>query len=102
MLINTIQKSGFGPDGKEPKVLLLCPPPLGMQSYLKELFGDEGIRKSQNLSKFYKKVANLYGCSFLDVGTIIKPSDTDGVHYEEKDVEKLGKTLVKYVRDIIG
>jgi len=102
VLVNTILRSGFGPDGKEPKVLLLSPPPLGKQSYLKGLFGDEGIKKSQVLSKYYRKIASLYSCGFLDVGTVIKPSDTDGVHYEEPDIEKLGKTLVKHVKDILG
>jgi len=47
-------------------------------------------------------VAKLYNCSFLDVATIIKSSDKDGVHYDEEDVKKLGKVLVKNVRDIIG
>jgi len=102
VLVDTIQKSGFGPDGGKPKILILCPPPLGELSHLEDLFGKEGIKKSKDFAKYYKKVAKLYNCSFLDVATIIKSSDKDGVHYDEEDVKKLGKVLVKNVRDIIG
>ena len=100
VLVNTIQQSGFGPDGKNPKVLLICPPPLGKMSYLSELF-TEGVKNSLELAKHYKKIAKLYGCDFLDVAEIIRPSDIDGCHYEEKEVKKLGLALVKVVRQIL-
>lgn len=100
VLVNTIQQSGFGPDGKNPKVLLMCPPPLGKMSYLSELF-TEGVKNSLELSRYYKKIAKLYGCDFLDVTEIIKPGDIDGIHYEEKEVEKLGLALVKVVMQIL-
>jgi lysophospholipase L1-like esterase len=100
VLVNTIQQSGFGPDGKNPKVLLMCPPPLGKMSYLSELF-TEGVKNSLELAKHYKKIAKLYGCDFLDVAEIIRPGDIDGIHYEEKEVEKLGLALVKVVRQIL-
>jgi lysophospholipase L1-like esterase len=102
VLVNTIQKSGFGPDGGEPKVLILCPPPLSGLTYLKDLFGDAGIEKSKELAKHYKKIAKHYGCDFIDMADIIKPSDVDGVHYDEEDVEKLGRELVKPVKQLIG
>jgi lysophospholipase L1-like esterase len=100
VLVNTIQQSGFGPEGKSPKVLLMCPPPLGKMSYLSEPFTD-GVKKSKELSKNYEKIAGLYGCDFLDVGKLIKPSNIDGAHYEEKDVKKLGMTLVKIIKQIL-
>jgi lysophospholipase L1-like esterase len=100
VLVNTIQQSGFGSDGKNPKVLLMCPPPLGKMSYLSELF-TEGVKNSLELAKHYKKIAKLYRCDFLDVAEIIKPSNADGVHYEEKDVAKLGLSLVKVVKQIL-
>lgn len=100
VLVNTILQSGFGPDGKNPKVLLMCPPPLGKMSYLSELF-TEGVKNSLELAKRYKKITKLYGCDFLDVAEIIKPSDIDGIHYGEKEVKKLGLTLVKTVKQIL-
>ena len=100
VLVKTIQQNGFGPDGKNPKVLLMCPPPLGKMSYLSELF-TEGVKTSLELAKHYKKIAKLYGCDFLDVAEIIRPGDIDGIHYEEKEVEKLGLALVKVVKQIL-
>jgi lysophospholipase L1-like esterase len=100
VLVNSIHQSSFGPGGKNPKVLLMCPPPLGKMSYLAELFTD-GVNNSLELAKYYKKTAKLYGCDFLDVAEIISPSDIDGVHYGEKEVEKLGVELVKIVKQIL-
>ncbi len=100
VLINTIHQSSFGPGGKNPKVLLMCPAPLGKMSYLAGLFTD-GVKNSLELAKYYKKIAKLYGCDFMDVAEIISPSDIDGIHYEEKEVEKLGMELVKAVKKIL-
>jgi lysophospholipase L1-like esterase len=100
VLVNTIQQSGFGPAGKNPGILLMCPPPLGKMSYLAELFTD-GVKNSLELAKYYRKIAKLYGCDFLDVSEVIRPSDIDGIHYEEKEVEKLGLELVKKVKQIL-
>lgn len=100
VLVYTIHQSGFGPEGKNPKILLMCPSPLGKLSYCSELFAN-GVKKSKELSKNYEKIARQYGCDFLDVGKLIKSSDIDGVHYEEKDVKKLGMALVKIVKQIL-
>lgn len=101
VLAYTIQKSGSGPKGTSPEVLIMCPPPLGKLSYLADLF-DDGIEKSKDLALNYKKVARLHGCSFMDVGEIIKPSNIDGVHYNEEDILKLGKEAAKMVKKILG
>ena len=69
-------------------------------SYLAELFTD-GVKNSLELAKYYGKIAKLYGCDFLDVAEIIKTSDIDGIHYEEKEAEKLGVELVKAVKQIL-
>ncbi len=100
ILINTIQNSGAGPGGKAPKVLLLCPPPLGQLTALNDLFGKDGIQKSKDLAKNYQKIAEMYGCKFVNVAEIIKPSKIDGVHYEPEDIKKLGKAIVNYVREM--
>lgn len=100
ILVNTIKQSCFGPEGKNPKILLLCPPPLGKLSHLAGLFTD-GAKKSKELAKNYEKIAGLYGCDFFDVGKLIRTSNIDGVHYEEKEVKKLGMKLVKIVKQIL-
>jgi lysophospholipase L1-like esterase len=100
VLVKTILQSGFGPGGKNPKVLLMCPPPLGKVSLFAELFTD-GVKNSLELAKYYRKIARLYGCDFINVSEIISASDIDGIHYEEKEVEKFGMELVKIVKKIL-
>ena len=102
VLVNTIQQSATGPDGTKPEVLILCPPPLGKLSYLEDLFGEAGIKKSQQLAKYYSKVARLFGCHFIDTGKIIKTSTVDGTHYEPEELEKLGKVVAKKILEIFG
>ena len=102
VLAYTINRSGTGVDGNKPEILILCPPPLGKLTYLEGLFGDEGIKKSRELSKHYKKIANLHGCHFMDTADVIKTSDVDGVHYEPEELEKLGKAVAESVVKILG
>lgn len=102
VLINTIKKCNCGPGGKESKILILCPPPLGKQSNLAGIFGEKGIDESKKFSKYYEKVAKLYNCSFFDTDKILSPSSIDGVHYNEKDVGRLGFALVQTVKNILG
>jgi lysophospholipase L1-like esterase len=102
VLADTINKSGTGIDGNKPEILILCPPPLGKLTFLEGLFGDEGLKKSRELSKYYRKIAKLHGCHFMDIAGIIKPSDVDGVHYEPEGLERLGKEVAKMVVKALG
>ena len=100
VLIRTIQNSGCGPNGKSPKILVMSPAPLGKITQFKELLLG-GVEKSRQLAGYYSKIAKLYNCDFVDVGKIIKTSDIDGVHFDEKETEKLGKELAKIVKTIL-
>lgn len=99
LLLDTILKSGTGPDGGAPKVLLFSPPPLGTMTYFAEMF--EGAEaKSERLPRFYREHAELRGCAFFDTGEIIRASDADGLHLEPHDQVKLGKKAAKLVADL--
>ena len=98
-LVGIIQQSASGPDGKAPKVLLLCPTPLGKLTKFAEFF-EGGKEKSKELAEYYRKVAKLFGCEFFDIGKIIVPSDIDGVHYDAKEHDKLGRAVAKVTREI--
>lgn len=100
VLINTIQNSGSSPEGRSPKILVMSPAPLGKLSQFAEFFSG-GVEKSRKLAGYYCKIAKLYGCSFVDVGKIIKTSNIDGVHFDESDTAKLGRELAKIVKTIL-
>ena len=101
VLIRTIQSSGSGPGMGAPHILLLCPPPLGKLTKLAGLFTN-GVGESEKLAGNYKRIAKLYGCSFMDVGSIIQASDEDGLHYNEGSIAKLGYAIVAEVKKIFA
>lgn len=100
VLLDIINKSTVSREGKNPQILLVCPPPIGKLSYLKELF-EGSVEKSKELSKYFEKAARLFGCDFIDAGKIIKTSDLDGVHFDPQEHEKLGKALAVKIKEIL-
>ena len=99
-LIDIIKKSGSGPEGSCPEILIVCPPPLGELSYLSEILIG-GQEKSLDLDKNFKKIARLNKCHYLNLGTIVKTSSKDGVHYDEEELAKIGRSLAVKVKDIM-
>ena len=85
-------------------ILLISPPPLNdglLTSWLGDLFEFEnGIRKSRELSKWYRELAERYETGFIDAGLHCKSSAVDGVHLDEENQRKLGKAVADYVRGI--
>ncbi len=100
-LVNMIQTSTCGPNKTAPKVLLICPPPLGKLTLFAEML-EGGTEKSRQLPPHYKSMADRYGCVFFDAGQIVKSSDRDGVHFEPEDQQKLGRAVAAKVKEILG
>jgi lysophospholipase L1-like esterase len=99
VLVDVVLKSGAGPGGSVPKVLLVAPPPLGKLSEFAEMF--EGARrKSKRFSEHYQRVAKEYDCVFLDAAEAIVSSDIDGVHLELSEHRKLGQAVAEAVRKV--
>jgi lysophospholipase L1-like esterase len=100
MLVDIVQRSDAGPNGGAPRVLLMAPPPLGRLTEYAEMF--EGAKlKSRKFSEHFRRVADEYGCVFLDTSDIIVSSDVDGVHLEGDEHRKLGKAAAAVVRNIL-
>jgi len=94
-------QSGAGPDGGAPRVMLICPPPLGKITASGELWGFGGAEEeSRRLAKYYRIAAEQNGCSFLDAGEHIVSSDIDGIHLELEQHHKLGKAVAGAVKRI--
>lgn len=99
VLVDIVQRSNAGPQGRAPEALLLAPPPVGKLTSFAEMFkGSE--EKSKELSKYYREVAEELKCFFLDTSEIITSSEIDGIHFEKKDHERLGKAVAAKVREI--
>ena len=101
VLVDIVHKSDSGRMGKPPKVLLLAPPPIGKLTEFAEMF-EGGTEKSKRFSQHYKNVARERGCEFLDTSTLIRSSNIDGIHVEQKDHESLGKAVAEIVKNILN
>lgn len=94
-------RSGCGPEGGAPVVLLIAPPPVGKLTDMAEMFeGSEG--KSARFAVHYQRFAEQHGCGFLDAGAMIASSDVDGIHLEAGEHRKLGEAVAARVEKILG
>jgi lysophospholipase L1-like esterase len=101
LLLDIILKSGTGPDGQAPKVLLVSPPPLGKLSEFAEMF-EGAAEKCAGLPARYREHAQARGCRFFDAGGVVRASDADGIHLEASDQVKLGVALAPMVRSLLA
>jgi lysophospholipase L1-like esterase len=100
-LVEIAQRSGAGPNGRPPEVLLAAPPAVGTLTELAEMF--EGARsKSRNFPIHYRRVAEKCGCWFLDAAGVVVSSDLDGIHLERTEHAKLGATIAAKAQEIFG
>jgi lysophospholipase L1-like esterase len=101
VLVDVVQKSDTGPDEKPPQLLLLAPPPIARLTEYAEMF--EGAEpKSRKFSENFRRVAEEYGCEWLDTADIIVSSDIDGIHFEADEHRKLGLAVADKVREILA
>ena len=100
VLIEIIKKSGSGPDGKSPKILLMAPPYLTRINNISEEF-KESYDISYKLPEYYAKIAEDNNCEFLDTSKIIVASELDGVHPDVGEHLKLGKAVQEKIKIIM-
>ena len=101
VLVDIVQKSATGPDGKAPLVLLLAPPPVARLTDFSEMFEGAG-KKSRKFAAHYRRVAREQGCAFLDTSEVIVSSNLDGIHLEADEHRKLGRAVAARAREILG
>src|SRR5215216_4593077 len=101
VLVNIAQRSGAGPDGGSPAVLLVAPPPVGALTELAQMFAGAG-EKSKGFSHQYRRVAQKYGCLLLDAGEVVRASDRDGIHLEADEHRKLGEAVAALAKKSVG
>jgi lysophospholipase L1-like esterase len=101
-LVEIVQASTFGAEGRPPRVLLIAPPPTCVAgTRFAEMFGGSD-EISSGLGPAYALVAAELGCSFLDAGAVITSSTVDGIHFDEDALPVLGKAVATSARAILG
>lgn len=97
-LIAVIRSFAAGPNGGNPDILLVAPPPIVEVGCLAEMF-EGGAAKSHGLAKAIAAAAKRANVSFLDAGAHIDVSPIDGIHYDPSAHNTLALALARAVRD---
>jgi lysophospholipase L1-like esterase len=100
VLVGLVRTSGCGPDGSQPGVLLVCPPPLGRQSQYEDAF-EGGLEKSHGLAAAFARVAAACACPLVDAGVHVTTSEVDGVHLDADAHAILGAAIAEAVRGLV-
>jgi lysophospholipase L1-like esterase len=98
-LADMMAKSGCGPAGGAPVVLLISPPPVATLTDMAQMF--EGAEeKSRQFALHYERFAEQYGCEFFDASRVIVSSDVDGIHLDASEHGKLGEAVAARIKEI--
>ena len=81
------------------KQILIIPPVILSEKILDGAFNyqfdETSIVKSKEVGVVYQKLANVYDCEYFDVNEFVKPSDFDGLHYDENSHKIIAEKLVQ-------
>lgn len=95
-LVEVIQASQCGRDGRAPSILLAAPPPIVIKAGEDMFLG--GDAKSAAFAQGYAAVAQRNGCAFFDVGRVIAVDEPDGIHYSAESHRTLGLAMAEMVK----
>ena len=101
-LVDLAQKSPFGRDDRAPKVLLVSPIRVEYSDEFRDLFDHQAVEKAKGFPAEFRRVAEQYGCEFLDASEYAGPCAEDGVHLDAAGHEALAKAMYDAVRCILG
>jgi lysophospholipase L1-like esterase len=68
--------------------------------YCESFGGLKGAEKSRKLAAEYKKLADKYGCSFMDGADYAKATDKDAIHLDSKGHLALAEAVYHKIKDI--
>ena len=95
-LIGVIRAFACGPNGGNPGILLVAPPPIIEVGCLAEMF-EGGAAKSSGLAASIAAAAARANVAFLDAGAHIAVSPIDGIHYDQAAHTTLAQAMAHAV-----
>jgi lysophospholipase L1-like esterase len=100
-LLDIVRASDCGPEGSPSQALLVCPPPVGRLGLFAEEFAG-AVERSRDLARHYAAVADARSCAWIDAGAQVRSSDTDGIHLDALNHERLGVVVAQQVRLLLA
>jgi lysophospholipase L1-like esterase len=103
-LIKTILQFPYGEGYTVPKVLVVSPIHIGADIEHSPFasYEQSSYEKSLALAPFLKKVAEAYGCLYLDASMVAEPSAVDQLHMDAQGHENLAKALVPVLQQVFN
>lgn len=100
LLLKIVMQSDAGPDGKAPRILLVCPPSVGEFVGMPDLAARfAGAReKSLQLPRLLDAIAVQNEVGFLNAQAIVQPTPLDSLHLDAASHLALGEAIAGRVR----
>ena len=87
------------------KVLLMSPPCISAaikDTWLGDSFGFDNARVvSKDLPDWYRQLADMYHCEYMDAAEHAVVSDKDGCHMDAENQIKLGRAVYERIRNLL-
>ena len=105
-LIVITQRFLLEKQGRAPHIILVSPPTLGENIQTSPFFGgengfdEESLAKSKELSKYYKRISDKYGCTFLNASQYVCVSPEDQIHLSKEGHAALAEALYETVLNL--
>jgi lysophospholipase L1-like esterase len=100
-LARAVLHSETGPGMAAPALLVVAPPPVIEVGCLAEIFAG-AAEKSRALPSLYAAVARRRGLGFLDAGSVMAASPSEGVHFDGEGHAALGRAVADAVAALAG
>ena len=101
VLVDTIQKFTLEKYGYQPKIVLISPPEIGSGIRTSPFYGsflEDAIDRSRQFPRYYKEVADRYGCVFFNAAEWIRPSEVDSLHLDPEAHRILAEKLSEVIK----
>ena len=98
-LLQIVRKSGCGPNGEPPKIIVISPPAIKELGALAQMF-KEGGKLSLDLGKEIEMLVKRENVLFADLNNHVSVSNIDGVHYDPAAMEPIANLINDCVRKL--
>ena len=101
VLVNTIQTFTLEKYGCQPKIVLISPPEIGSGISSSPFYGsflEDAIDRSRQFPRYYREVAERYGCVYLNAAEWIEPSKVDSLHLDPEAHRILAERLSEEIK----
>jgi len=102
-LVKRAKNPEYGRNNVPPQILIVSPIEVCEnieETWVKGYIDNRGRAVGLELSSYYKEVADLYGCYFLDASKYAKPSEIDAIHMTAEEQKKLADALYNKIKEI--